>query len=602
MTVAVSLFYFISKGFSKDIAFAEQELAGNKYQRPLEELLENIAGHGLIARRYLAGQSDLKGDLNSIEARVDQGLRSLQAVDAELGEALQFTPEGLAKRKREHCKWDTLRQEWESLRSGLASQPADATDKAHSHLVADIRTMIAHAGDTSNLILDPDLDSYYLMDATLVTLPQTEDRLAAIARMGQDILAGGKASEGQRREIAIAAALLKEADVDRVTGDVQTSVNEDEGFHGKSPTLRKNLMPAFQEYAKANEALLALMQLMADPAASPVAPAEFAAAAGAAREASLRFWRSGVLELDRLLDARIGDLRTQRGWALAWTALALAASFGLAARIHRGSMRALAGISLDLVKQSSTITAASQQIAEESQALAAGACEQAASLEETSASSEQIRTMAARNSHAARDAAELVDASHQEFTAANHSLEQMVTAIGEIAAEGGKIAGIIRVIDEIAFQTNILALNAAVEAARAGEAGLGFAVVADEVRTLAGRCAQAARETSSLVEESIAKSNGGRVKVGEAATAIEIITRDAARIKDLVDQLNLTSREQTLGVQQIAQALLQMNTVTQRNASSAEKSAASAQQLRSQSESLQDIARQMTVVVGAATA
>ncbi len=110
--------------------------------------------------------------------------------------------------------------------------------------------------------------------------------------------------------------------------------------------------------------------------------------------------------------------------------------------------------------------------------------------------------------------------SQHEFAETNQALEQTVAAMGEINTQSAKISKIIKVIDEIAFQTNILALNAAVEAARAGEAGMGFAVVADEVRNLAQRCAQAAKDTASLIEESIAKSNDGKTKVDQVATAI----------------------------------------------------------------------------------
>ena len=121
----------------------------------------------------------------------------------------------------------------------------------------------------------------------------------------------------------------------------------------------------------------------------------------------------------------------------------------------------------------------------------------------------------------------------------------MVSAMDGINASSQKISKIIKVIDEIAFQTNILALNAAVEAARAGEAGMGFAVVADEVRNLAQRCAQAAKDTADLIEESIQRSDGGRVKVDQVAVAIRAITAESAKIKVLVDEINLGSVEQS---------------------------------------------------------
>ena len=136
---------------------------------------------------------------------------------------------------------------------------------------------------------------------------------------------------------------------------------------------------------------------------------------------------------------------------------------------------------------------------------------------------------------------------------------------------GNKIAKIIKVIDEIAFQTNILALNAAVEAARAGEAGMGFAVVADEVRSLAQRCAQAAKDTAALIEESILKSGDGKGKVDQVTTAIRTITADTTSVKTLVEEVSLASQEQARGIQQIGKAIVQMEQVTQSTAANAEE-------------------------------
>ena len=190
--------------------------------------------------------------------------------------------------------------------------------------------------------------------------------------------------------------------------------------------------------------------------------------------------------------------------------------------------------------------------------------------------------------------------SQQKFVQTNQSLDQSVVAMGEINAQSGKISKIIKVIDEIAFQTNILALNAAVEAARAGEAGMGFAVVADEVRNLAQRCAQAAKDTAALIEESIAKSNDGKVKVDQVATAIRAITEESAKVKKLVDEVNLGSQEQARGMEQIAKAITQMEQVTQKTAANAEESASAAEELNAQSETLKNLVERLTAMVGAA--
>jgi methyl-accepting chemotaxis protein/methyl-accepting chemotaxis protein-1 (serine sensor receptor) len=252
----------------------------------------------------------------------------------------------------------------------------------------------------------------------------------------------------------------------------------------------------------------------------------------------------------------------------------------------------------ELSEGADQVAAAASQVSSSSQSLAQGSSEQAASLEETSASSEEINSMARKNSENSRGAAELVTQSQQKFVQTNQSLDQMVVAMGEINAQSGKISKIIKVIDEIAFQTNILALNAAVEAARAGEAGMGFAVVADEVRNLAQRCAQAAKDTAGLIEESIAKSNGGQTTVDQVATAIRSITGESARVKVLVDEVSLGSDEQARGIEQIGKAITQMEQVTQKTAANAEESASAAEELTAQSETLKDIVGQLTAMVG----
>jgi len=192
----------------------------------------------------------------------------------------------------------------------------------------------------------------------------------------------------------------------------------------------------------------------------------------------------------------------------------------------------------------------------------------------------------------------MVAESQLEFVETNRQLGEMVTAMDEIDASSTKISKIIKVIDEIAFQTNILALNAAVEAARAGEAGMGFAVVADEVRNLAQRCAQAAKDTADLIEESIGKSGSGKTKVGLVASSVQRMTDDFSKIKTLVDEVSHGSKEQTDGIGQVRKAISQMEQVSQSSAANAEEGAAAAEQLNAQSEALKDIVIRLNSMAG----
>jgi methyl-accepting chemotaxis protein/methyl-accepting chemotaxis protein-1 (serine sensor receptor) len=277
--------------------------------------------------------------------------------------------------------------------------------------------------------------------------------------------------------------------------------------------------------------------------------------------------------------------------------VATCAGCGLLLFLVRGIKRALRSAIDELTQGSAHVASAAAQISGASQSLAQGSTEQAAALQQTSASAEEIGSMVRRNNESASASAALVGQSIEKYQAANGWLGEMQAAMSEINESSGKIARIIRVIDEIAFQTNLLALNAAVEAARAGEGGMGFAVVADEVRNLAQRCAQAAKDTAGLIEESIGKSDNGKQKVDRLAEAIRAITEDSARIRALVDEVSQGSREQSRGIEQVGKALAQMEQVTHKTAANAEQNASASEELTAQSEALREVVVRLSSLV-----
>lgn len=214
--------------------------------------------------------------------------------------------------------------------------------------------------------------------------------------------------------------------------------------------------------------------------------------------------------------------------------------------------------------------------------LADGSSEQAASVEETSSSTEELNAMTAQNSdsvHRAlaevQSAAEIVDASNEKLTALSKAMD-------DISAASDETKNIIKTIDEIAFQTNILALNAAVEAARAGEAGAGFAIVADEVRNLAARAAQAAQDTSALLDENIQKITLGTESVDQTNAGFSELKKKTDHVTELMKEVNDASREQSEGLRQISTAINQISDITQQNASGAEEVASASREVDTQ--------------------
>ncbi len=298
-------------------------------------------------------------------------------------------------------------------------------------------------------------------------------------------------------------------------------------------------------------------------------------------------------KLDKVDAVAKAGLNQMAAWLLP---LAISIGLGVYVLISRISNKLRALIE-SISDSSQQVTSAVGQISQSSQALAQGASEQAASLQETSSASEQITSMTRQNADNTRTAADEMEIVDLRVKDSNAALGEMVASMSGIRESSRKIAKTIKVIDDIAFQTNILALNAAVEAARAGEAGGGFAVVADEVRSLAHRSAQAARDTAPLIEEFIAKSNEGGSKLEHVAVIIGAITKSVSKVKALVDEVNRGSREQTRGMDQVAKAIHQMSQVTQSNAASSEQSAAASQQLAAQAESMNSIAQQLRLVV-----
>ncbi|MBI3878152.1 MAG: methyl-accepting chemotaxis protein, partial [Verrucomicrobia bacterium] len=566
------MLYYMVGNITSTIQFAAKELIGNKFQRPLEDLLDAVGRHQLVAQRVAGGEASLSSQLTQVQGQVDRAFEALEAADAQHGVELQFTVEGLAKRQRDSAKPSLVKRKWQDLKAHVSTLSAVESAKQHASLVADIRTMIVHAGEMSNLILDPDLDSYYLMDVTLTKLPQMQQRIADVVAVGESVLKRKTNTTDERIQFAILAAQLQD-DLDGIRSSSQTVFNEDANFYGVSPTLNLQLKPPLRDLGSSTESFLALVAKMGAAEGELPDRDAFLLAGAKAREASFTLWRAGVTELDVLLGMRIAHYEklraTQVFIVVALLAVALlfvrviarnitqpidkavrlvesVSNRDLTVRIDTtsrdeiGQICQALNIMVEQLRRSlQSIGLSAQSVSSASQELSAVSTEVSANSEETAAQgrtvseaatqvSRNIQTVAAATEEMTASIGEIARNASQASKVATHAVtvaERANATVTKLGDSSGEIGNVIKVITGIADQTNLLALNAAIEAARAGELGKGFAVVANEVKELA-------RQTAKATEEIAGKVTAIQGDTQSAVTAIKEI---AAIIKEIND-------------------------------------------------------------------
>ncbi len=311
------LVYLMLGNINEFINFAVLEQKGNAIQRPLENTLKSVEEFQV---GYFLNNTP---DWQAAWTRSQDDFQALGSAFDRLGADLQFTDDGLGKRDRSGIKFDAVRNRWSEIGVQVNSADAnrDEVQKKIAGVVSDIRTMIVHAGDTSNLILDPDLDSYYLMDVTLIALPQMQQRLAEIAMQGASLLDKPALSEGDRVFLSVQAALLQQSDLDRAIGSYKTALNEDRNFYGISDTLQTEVSAGMEKLNADVGGFLAVVNRVGK--GQRIDKAEWIGAANKALQTSFSVWNISVKELDTLLARRIQYYVARKNTSMGLSAFAL---------------------------------------------------------------------------------------------------------------------------------------------------------------------------------------------------------------------------------------------------------------------------------------
>ncbi len=518
--------------------------------------------------------------------------------------------------------WSAARAEWSLLRAGVAGKTITVPESfaKHVQLIAKLLRVNELTGDHYGLSLDPDKDSYQLIQATYFQLPVLTEELGQLRAKGGGLLARKEATAADRQAVLSIIARVKDRLAQTENSFTKAALQNSQFKTGLGPLMNDAATQANQL------TLLADKEIVNAEALVFHAP-EYVAVATRAIDAQFALNSAAKTVLAATFDDKIRAFHETR-WLLLAAMLALVALAGwftfmitravtgplnnavavaqsvaqgnlvndfaidssnevgqmlMALKQMNDSLRTIVG---DVRDSIDNISAATRDIASGNADISGRLESQASNLEETASSMEELTSTVRQNADNARQANDLVQGAAQAATKGGAVVSQVVQTMGEINEGSRKIVDIISVIDGIAFQTNILALNAAVEAARAGEQGRGFAVVASEVRNLAQRSASAAKEIKDLINSSVQKVESGNLLADQAGVAMSDIQGSVRRITAIMSEIAVASAEQGSGIEQINMAVTQMDDMTQQNAALVEQTAAASSSLQDQAAAL----------------
>jgi len=577
----------------------------------LNKVIQLTQTHRGLSAGALNGNATLAGRRPAVRDQLDQ---AMQALDASLHQAA--APESVL------APWTQLQSDWNALRQQVESgqiKAAESTQK-HTQLVYALLQANEELLSVYGLSLDPEMDAYFLIQASLVNVPWLGENLGVMRAQGTGFLTLGTLPPEGR---ATLQSLKKRA----LEVDGELGRNLDRTFR-TNPLLKAALNDAAEHNRAAVAAALQLVdtQLIQASALTLAAP-EYFDTFTRTINGLYEFNGQALRQVDSLLQARARHLQRTETLVAAGLLLGVVLAYVLAAQFVRSITRpvaaavavasAVAGGDLwvdvpaygsnelgqlmlalrhmrdQLQKVVAEVRLGADVVASDSAEIAHGnhdlsirTEEQAQSLQETAAAMRQLGATVGQNEDSAHHANALALAASVVARQGGGEVAKVVDTMRGINETSQRISAILSVIDGIAFQTNILALNAAVEAARAGEQGRGFAVVASEVRSLAGRSAEAAREIKTLISANVERVEQGTALADHAGSTMGEVVSSIERVTDIMSRIKVASVEQNSGVTQIAQTVADMNGVTQQNAAMVEQVAAASQRLKGQAQEL----------------
>lgn len=521
-----------------NVKFSAWEMKGNKYIRPLALMLRDagMLRVALVLEDNGAGNSSL--NKATLIKGIDDQMAVLKVVQSEIGADLQFTDEGLASRGREALKYETVMNKWNEVAGLSKTNPKVAEEKLVS-FIADLRGMIAHAGDISNLILDPDLDSYYMMDITLLAMPQTVDRLSVIgSTFSAQLQPGAVLDTAQKTEAAVFSRMLSEADIGRVVADMDVSFKEDPNFYGVSPTYKQTIEPLLASYKQHNETFSALVNSIS--AGEPVMRGNMLTSWYTATQSAYDMWKGGMDELDHMLEIRIDTYRQQQMSVILMSAGGVLISLLVFFLVSKSITRPLANLTgaMNTLAQGDLATdvpytEAKSEIGLMARALqvfksnALGMKKMEAEQEETKIRNEQDRKRAL--SDLADNFDSFVQSSIQNLLS---SADNMKGAAESLNSTSEQTAQASQFVAGIASETDA---NVQTVASATEELSASSQEIAIQVGAVAQKAGTAAHEARNA-QETVAHLNSLTNSIGEVVEAI----------KDIADQTNLLALNATI--------------------------------------------------------